>query len=202
MKKILMVFLMLVSVNAQAAGLERMKNYFQKTQTAEADFLQKVFDKQGHKTQEVTGRMKLQKPNKFRWDYNAPYVQVIVGDGEKVWLFDPELNQVTVRQFNKTLGSTPAALLAGGKEMEKSFDIKNLSRKGDLEWVIATPKLNETGFERVLLGFKQDALVEMELYDSFGNQTIIQFNQLERNKKIPAEAFKFSPPLNADVLKE
>ncbi len=202
MKRILIVFLMLASVNAHAAGLERMKNYFQKTQTAEGDFLQKVFDKQGHKTQEVTGHMKLQKPNKFRWDYNAPYVQVIVGDGEKVWLFDPELNQVTVRQFNKTLGSTPAALLAGGKEMEKSFDIKNLSRKGDLEWVIATPKLNETGFERVLLGFKQDALVEMELHDSFGNQTIIQFNQLERNKKIPVEAFKFSPPLNADVLKE
>ena len=202
MKKLFVLALVFITFNLQAAGLERMKDYFQNTQTAEADLQQTVFDKQGHKTQEVTGHMKLQKPSKFRWDYNKPYVQLIVGDGEKVWLFDPELNQVTVRAFSKALGSSPAALLAGGKEMERAFDIKDVSRKGDLEWVIAVPKLKETGFERVFLGFKEDALMEMELHDSFGNRTLIQFSHLERNIKIPASSFKFTPPSGADVLRE
>jgi outer membrane lipoprotein carrier protein len=200
-KYTLWLFIM-IAIHSQAAGLDRMNAYFQNTQSAQADIQQTVFDKQGHKTQEVTGHMKIQKPSKFRWDYNKPYVQVIVGDGENVWLYDPELNQVTVRPFSKALGSSPAALLAGGKEMERAFEIKDVSRKGDLEWVVAVPKVNETGFERVFLGFKEDALMEMELHDSFGNRTIIKFSQLERNMKIPASAFKFAPPSGADVLRE
>jgi outer membrane lipoprotein carrier protein len=194
--------LLLASTNVYATGLDRMNAYFQNTQSAQADIQQTVLDKQGHKTQQVTGHMKIQKPSKFRWDYDKPYVQVIVGDGENVWLFDPELNQVTVRPFSKALGSSPAALLAGGKEMERAFDIKDVSRKGELEWVVAIPKVNETGFERVFLGFKGDALMEMELHDSFGNKTLIQFTHLERNIKIPASVFKFVPPSGADVLRE
>lgn len=194
--------MLLAAATSEAAGLDRMNAYFQNTQSAQANIQQTVFDKQGHKTQQVTGQMKIQKPSKFRWDYDKPYVQVIVGDGNNVWLYDPELNQVTVRPFSKALGSSPAALLAGGKEMERAFDIKDVSRKGELEWVIAIPKVNETGFERVFLGFKEDALMEMELHDSFGNRTVIQFSHLERNIKIPASAFKFTPPSDADVLRE
>ncbi len=190
----------LVVQSCNATGLERMKEYFQNIQTARADFHQVVTDKQGHKTQDVTGSMQLQKPNKFRWDYHKPFVQQIVGDGEKVWLYDPDLSQVTVRAFSKSISSTPAALLAGGKEMERLFVIKDVSRKGDLEWVSATPKASETGFERVLLGFKGDALMEMELHDSFGNRTAIEFMNTQRNPKISAEVFKFTPPPDADVL--
>ena len=133
--------------------------------------------------------MRLQKPNKFRWDYNKPYVQQIVGDGEKIWLFDPELNQVTVRSFSKAASSSPAALLAGGKDIERSFTIKDTSRKGDLEWVMAIPKVRETGFERLFLGFKGDELMEMELHDSFGNRTAIEFSDVQRNPKLPADSF-------------
>jgi len=187
---------------ANASGLERMKEYFQNIQSAQASFHQTVTDKQGQKTQDVTGTMQLQKPNKFRWDYHKPYLQQIVGDGEKIWIFDPELNQVTVRSFSKAASSSPAALLAGGKDIERSFTIKDTSRKGDLEWVMAVPKVRETGFERLFLGFKGDALMEMELHDSFGNRTAIEFTDVQRNPKLPADTFKFVPPRDADVLRD
>jgi outer membrane lipoprotein carrier protein len=206
MKKLItcaiLMALAFIQASAHATGLERMKEYFKNIQTAQANFHQVVTDKQGLKTQDVTGVMHLQKPSKFRWDYNKPFVQEIVGDGHKVWLFDPELNQVTVRSFSKAVGSSPAALLAGGKEMERLFTIKDTSRKGDLEWVIAIPKIREGGFERLFLGFKGDALMEMELHDSFGNRTAIEFSDVQRNPKIPADKFKFTPPLDADVLRE
>ncbi len=200
--RLLFVLFLILSLSANATGLERIKEYFQNIQSASADFHQVVTDKQGHKTQDVTGVMQLQKPNKFRWDYNKPFVQQIIGDGEKIWLFDPELNQVTVRSFTKAAGSSPAALLAGGKEMERSFVIKDASRKGTLEWVLAVPKIGETGFERLFLGFKGDALMEMELHDSFGNRTAIQFINVARNPKLSADLFKFTPPRDADVLGE
>ena len=200
--RLLFVLFLILSLSANATGLERIKEYFQNIQSASADFHQVVTDKQGHKTQDVTGVMQLQKPNKFRWDYNKPFVQQIIGDGEKIWLFDPELNQGTVRSFTKAAGSSPAALLAGGKEMERSFVIKDASRKGTLEWVLAVPKIGETGFERLFLGFKGDALMEMELHDSFGNRTAIQFINVVRNPKLSADLFKFTPPRDADVLGE
>jgi len=203
MKKAFLIALFIFASQAvHAAGLERMKEYFQNIQSAQANFHQVVTDKQGQKTQEVTGSMRLQKPNKFRWDYNKPYVQQIVGDGEKIWLFDPELNQATVRSFAKAASSSPAALLAGGKDIERSFAIKDTSRKGDLEWVMAIPKVRETGFERLFLGFKGDELMEMELHDSFGNRTAIEFSDVQRNPKLPADAFKFVPPHGADVLRD
>jgi outer membrane lipoprotein carrier protein len=202
MNRFLFVLLYFFAQASSATGLERMKDYFLNIQTAQADFHQVVTDRQGHKTQDVTGTMQLQKPNKFRWDYNKPYVQKIIGDGEKVWLYDPELSQVTVRSFSKAVGSTPAALLAGGKEMERSFVIKDASRKGELEWVLAVPKVSETGFERVFLGFKGDALMEMELHDSFGNRTSIEFLNIQRNPKLSSELFKFTPPADADLLSQ
>ena len=203
MKKAFLTALFIFASQAvHAAGLERMKEYFQNIQSAQANFHQVVTDKQGQKTQEVTGSMRLQKPNKFRWDYNKPYVQQIVGDGEKIWLFDPELNQVTVRSFAKAASSSPAALLAGGKDIERSFAIKDTSRKGDLEWVMAIPKVRETGFERLFLGFKGDELMEMELHDSFSNRTAIEFSDVQRNPKLPADTFKFLPPHSADVLRD
>jgi outer membrane lipoprotein carrier protein len=203
MKKIILtIFLMVATHSVQAAGLERMKEYFQNIQSAQANFHQVVTDKQGQKTQDVTGSMRLQKPNKFRWDYNKPYLQEIVGDGDKIWLFDPELNQVTMRSFVKAASSSPAALLAGGKDIERSFIIKDASRKGDLEWVMAIPKLKETGFERLFLGFNGDELIEMELHDSFGNRTVIEFSDVQRNPKLPADSFKFVPPHGADVLRD
>jgi outer membrane lipoprotein carrier protein len=187
---------------AHANGVERLKAFFQNTESVSAQFHQTVFDNQGRKMQEVDGSMKLQRPGKFRWDYAKPYVQHIVGDGKKVWLYDPDLNQVTVRDLDKTLGSSPAALLAGTKEMEQDFLLTFQDRQDGLEWVLATPKQEDSGFERVAIGFKDGMLHAMELHDSFGHKTLIEFSNVQRNPKLAPGTFRFTPPKNADVVGE
>ncbi|MEQ1602025.1 MAG: outer membrane lipoprotein chaperone LolA [Methylophilaceae bacterium] len=187
---------------ANAGGVDRLKTFLQKTSTLRAQFHQVVVDAQGKKVQEVSGSMQLLRPGKFRWDYNKPFQQEIVGDGVKVWLYDPELNQITVRAISKALGSSPAALLSGSQDMEKSFVLKDQTRPGNLEWVLATPKVEETGFERVLLGFNGDTLQAMELHDSFGHTTQVSFSKLELNPKLSPTTFRFTPPAGADVVGE
>lgn len=200
--KIIGSLILLLPAAANAGGVESLKNFIEGTSSMRAQFHQTIVDNKGRKIQEVNGSMQLERPGKFRWDYSKPYVQQIVGDGKQVWLYDPDLNQVTVRELDKALGSTPAALLAGSKEIEKNFVLKDEGRQDDLEWVLATPKANESGFEKVYLGFRKDAIQEMELHDSFGNVTVIAFSRLERNPKIAANTFYFRPPSGADVVGE
>ncbi len=185
---------------AMADASARLTAFFQNTASMRAEFHQTVLDAQHRKIQEVTGSMQLLRPGKFRWDYNKPYVQLVIGDGQKVWLFDPELNQVTVRSLDKMIGSSPAALLAGNRDIEKTFDVKMDVRQDQLDWVEVTPKDKDSGFERMYLGFKAENLQEMELHDNFGQTTVIEFSHLERNPKLNAQTFKFSPPKGADVV--
>jgi outer membrane lipoprotein carrier protein len=194
--------MLLVSNVALADGVSSLRDFFNNTSTMRAQFSQVVNDKQGRKVQEVDGTMQLQRPNKFRWDYKKPYEQQIVSDGKQVFLFDTELQQVTIRELSKTLGSSPAALLAGGEAVEKSFILKNATRKDGLTWVLALPKDKESGFERVLLGFKAGKLRKMELYDSFNHITHITFNEVERNPVLQDSTFLFTPPKGVDVVGE
>ena len=193
---------MLVSNIALADGVSSLRDFFNNTTTMRAQFSQVVNDKQGRKIQQVDGTMQLQRPNKFRWDYKKPYEQQIVSDGKQVFLFDTELQQVTIRELSKSLGSSPAALLAGGEAVEKSFTLKNATRKDGLTWVLALPKDKESGFERVLLGFKADKLRKMELYDSFSHVTHITFDEVERNPTLQDATFLFTPPAGVDVVGE
>lgn len=202
MTRLLFILSLLVPFASHAGGVDQLQAFFENTQSLQADFRQTVVDSQGRKVQEVDGTMQLQRPGKFRWDYNKPYVQQIIGDGEKVWLFDPELNQVTVRTIDKAIGSSPAALLAGSKEIEKSFKLKDEGRQDKLEWVLAIPKDKETGFEKVYLGFQNNLLQEMEMRDNFGHITVIEFSNLQLNPKLPAKSFSFVPPAGADVVGE
>lgn len=202
MIKFLFFFMGLASQAAMADGVSSLRDFFNNTNTMRAQFSQVVNDKQGRKEQEVEGTMQLQRPNKFRWDYKKPYEQQIVSDGKDVFLYDTELQQVTVRQLSKTLGSSPAAMLAGGENVEKSFTLKNATRKDDLAWVLALPKNKESGFERVLLGFKADKLRKMEIYDSFNHITHITFEEVERNPKLEDATFLFTPPKGVDVVGE
>lgn len=196
-----LVLVLLVPCLAQAEPVQRLQTFFQSTASMRAQFKQTVLDNQGRKVQEVTGVMQLQRPGKFRWDYNKPYVQIVVGDGKKVWLFDPELNQVTVRPLDKVLGSSPAALLAGQRDIDKIFTLKTDVRQDQLDWVEVTPKdQQESGFEHMFLGFNGEQLQEMELHDNFGQTTVIEFSKLERNPKLNPQAFRFVPPKGADVV--
>jgi len=191
---------MLFTNMAMADGVSSLLDFFNNTNTMRAQFSQVVNDKQGRKEQEVEGTMQLQRPNKFRWDYKKPYEQQIVSDGKQVFLFDTDLQQVTIRELSKALGSSPAAMLAGGGDVEKSFILKNAIRKDGLTWVLALPKDKDSGFDRVLLGFKADKLRKMELYDSFNHITLITFNEVERNPVLQDSTFLFTPPKGVDVV--
>ena len=200
--KCFLICFLLSTTLAHASPVQKLKSFYQSTPAMKAQFKQTVLDRQGRKVQEVTGQMQLLRPGKFRWDYRKPYVQLIVGDGSKVWLYDPDLNQVTVRNMDSVLGASPATLLAGNLDVEKLFDLEDAGGQHGLEWVQATPKDSESGFDHVLLGFKGDQLAEMELHDNFGQTTVIEFSKLERNPNFPNKTFHFVPPPGADVVGE
>ncbi len=197
-----LVFTLESPLLAIADGVSSLRNFYNHTDAMRAQFHQVVTDVQGRKEQEVEGTMQLQRPNKFRWDYKKPYEQQIISDGKKVYLYDVDLAQVTTRDLSQALGSSPAALLAGGENVEKNFDLKNIVRQDGLDWVLALPKNKDSGFERVLLAFDDEKLQKMELYDSFNHVTAIRFSEIERNPKLKDSTFLFSTPKGVDVVGE
>ena len=186
--------------SANAARLDRFQAYLKSTQSATASFDQRVFDKNGKLVQEAHGSFALQRPGKFRWIYAKPHPQTIVGDGERVWIHDADLNQVTVRKLARAIGSTPAALLAGSAEIEKAFELSEAGAKGGLEWLEAKPRDKESGFERIRLGLSANGVEAMELVDQFGQTTVLRFTNVISNPRINADTFRFTPPKGADVL--
>jgi outer membrane lipoprotein carrier protein len=188
---------------ASAASIERYKTFLNATQSARAQFEQKVYDRSGKLVQQSHGSFIFQRPGRFRWVYEKPADQVIVGDGERVWIYDRQLNQVTVRKLATALGSTPAALLAGASGIEQAFALSDAGEKDGLEWMEAKPREREAGFDRVRLGFDAQGLPQaMELTDNFGQTTLLRFSKLQRNPKVNPAEFRFDPPKGADVLGE
>lgn len=196
------VVLSLLPAPAGAAGVERFREYLRSTQTARADFDQQVFDRDKKLVQRSRGSFTLQRPGRFRWSYAQPYAQLIVGDGKRVWIYDEDLNQVTVRAMAKALGSTPAALLAGAADVERAFELADAGARDGLEWVEAKPREREAGFERIRLGLGTAGVQAMELTDHFGQTTLLRFTNIARNPKVDPDAFRFIPPKGADVLGE
>lgn len=194
--------LFLAAFAAHAAALDQFRSFANGTQSARASFEQKVYDRSGKLVQDAKGSFVFQRPGRFRWVYAKPVDQVIVGDGERVWIYDRGLNQVTVRKLATALGSTPAALLAGAAGVEKAFDISDAGTRDGVEWVEAKPREREAGFDRVRIGFGEDGLRAMELTDHFGQTTRLQFSNVVRNPKVDASEFRFDPPKGTDVLGE
>jgi outer membrane lipoprotein carrier protein len=194
--------LVFFSAAAQAAAIERFKEFARSVQSARADFEQKVVDRNGKPVQQAKGSFVFQRPGKFRWVYAKPADQVIVGDGERVWIHDRDLNQVTVRKVSRALGSTPAALLAGSADVEAAFELSEAGMRDGLEWLEAKPREREAGFERVRMGFGTGGVEAMELVDHFGQTTHLRFSNLTRNPKVDPAEFRFTPPKGADVLGE
>lgn len=190
------------ATGAHAGGTEALRAYLRDTQTVKARFAQVVVDKNMKRISEATGTMQLQRPGRFRWEYSKPYEQLVVGDGARIWIYDKDLNQVTMRKLDRALGSTPAALLAGSNEIEKAFTLADIGPQEGLEWVEATPKAKDSTFERVRMGFGKEGLEAMELRDAFGQTTLMKFASIERNPRLGAETFRFTPPKGADVIAE
>ncbi len=198
----LLIFLFWLSGAAAASSLDTLKAFLDQTTSAKARFAQMVLDKNMKQLQQATGTMQFSRPGKFRWQYDKPYEQTIVGDGEKLWIYDKDLNQVTVRKLDSALGSSPAALLAGSNAIEKSYTLTNLGNQEGLDWLEAVPKTKDTAFERIRLGFSKKGLEAMELHDQFGQVTVIKFADVERNLKLSPKIFEFAPPKGADVITE
>jgi outer membrane lipoprotein carrier protein len=192
--------LCIVAVPAHASGIERLNQFMTTTVTATGEFEQRVLNRERKLTQESRGTLAFARPGKFRWTYSKPYPQIIVGDGARVWVYDQDLNQVTVRKIGQALGATPAALLAGSNEALKAFELKDDGTRDGLEWVEAIPRDKESGFERIRLGFGFSGIERMELVDAFGQTTELRFSGLQRNPRVDPALFSFTPPKGADVV--
>ncbi|MDP2795485.1 MAG: outer membrane lipoprotein chaperone LolA [Sulfurisoma sp.] len=191
-----------ISGIAHAGAVDRLKAFVEGTKSARADFSQTVSGKSGRKPQVSSGQMMFARPGKFRWVYDKPYPQLLVGDGRKLWVYDPDLKQVSVKTVGQALGSSPAALLAGDNALEKNFHLADAGNRDDLDWVEAKPKNADGGFERMRIGLAGNDLRAMEIIDNFGQTTLIRFTAFERNPQLAPELFRFVPPKGADVVGE
>lgn len=189
-----------IAGEASASGMDRLKAFLRETHSARVRFQQTLLDRNLKPREEARGVLEFSRPGKFRWTYEQPYKQLIVGDSRKVWVYDQDLHQVTVKNLDETLGASPAALLATAEDIEKRFSLAALENQGGLEWVEATPKEPEASFERMRLGFDAAGLRTMELKDRFGQLTVIRFSDFQRNLRLPAEIFRFTPPAGTDVI--
>ncbi len=187
---------------ANAGAIDKLHRFLESTKTMRADFAQIVVAKNGKRPQQSSGVMMFSRPGKFRWQIERPYSQLLVGDGMKVWIYDPDLRQVTVKTVGTALGGTPAALLAGDNTLEKNFTLREAGEREGMEWLEAIPKSQDSGFEKLLLGFAGNDLKAMELFDNFGQTTSLYFSHLERNPSLAASLFRFTPPAGADVIGE
>jgi outer membrane lipoprotein carrier protein len=203
LKKLVLAALCLAVFDAHAGAIEKLKTFIAATHSAQANFTQEVMDQNGKRIQSASGIMQFQRPGKFRWSYQKPYEQLIVGDGTKFWLYDADLNQVTVKKLDAALGSSPAALLSGSNEIERGFTLKEDGSRDGLDWLQAVPKAQDSSFERIRMAFDvQAGLVAMELNDMFGHKTVLRFSTMQRNPKLSEQQFHFTPPKGADVLSE
>ena len=186
---------------AQAEGAgDRLKAYLKHAQSLTARFDQVVLDQEGVEIQRASGRLSLQRPFRFRWDYREPYTQLIVSDGETFWIYDEELEQVTVKPLDKAIARTPAMVLSSDRPVERDYEIKDLGERRGLAWVELIPKVRDTDYDRVRLGFEGEALRVMELVDGLGQMTRLSFSDFESNPRIDPAEFSFVPPRGVDVI--
>ena len=190
------------SLPAFSGGLDDFLAFNAATRTATARFEQQVLDRDGKVVERASGTFAFARPGKFRWTYDKPHKQVLVGDGAKLWIHDPDLNQVTVKRIDKAISSTPAALLAGKDDITALFTLRDAGSAGGMSWVEATPKAQDTGFERVRLGLQGRTLAAMELQDQLGGRTTLRFSDLKPNAAVSPDTFKFVAPAGADVIED
>ncbi|MCW5601583.1 outer membrane lipoprotein chaperone LolA [Nitrosomonas sp.] len=200
---ILILLFFLFSQLTYASAIDSLRSFVQQAHTFKAVFSQTLLDRNLQVMQEASGTMMFERPGKFRWVYEKPYQQLIVGDGSRVWFYDQDLNQVTVRQLDLAIGSSPAALLAGSSTIERDFELNEIEVQDDMEWLEATPRAKESTFELIRMGFsKAGELREMVLRDNFGQFTLLVFTDLDANPDLSPDLFQFTPPEGADVISD
>lgn len=203
MKKILTIgLLLLVAFNvwAEDSAINALKAFLKASTSLSADFKQVSFNKAGQASQTSTGQFYLSRPGKFRWNYQKPFEQEIVSTGGKVWFYDADLEQVTVKKLDDSLGSTPALLLTGEVDIDEKFILEEQGSEENLNWVRLSPKNEESGFKYILIGLNHGQLGGMELSDNFGQLTRIYFSNIKINPALDNALFSFTPPKGVDVF--
>lgn len=185
----------------EAPAPAQLRAFLAETVTLEARFSQVLVDS-GDRAQVSEGRFYLHRPQRFRWDYQVPTPQLVVADGEHLWLYDPDLEQATVRRLDDGLSGTPAMLLSGVGELEDSFELGAAYHEDSLDWVELKPRSGATDFAGLRVGFDRGRLAAMELMDALGQWTVIRFSELKLNQPIDAALFQFVPPPGADVIRD
>ena len=192
---------------AFASGTEQLKAFVSRVHSARGEFVQKEVKApskaQGGKSAvggTSSGTFVFSRPGKFIWTYEKPYEQVLQADGENLYVYDKDLNQVTVRKLGGALGASPAAILFGSNDIEQNFTLRDAGVKAGIDWLELRPKSRDTQFERVGIGFKDGNLEAMELHDVFGNVTLLTFTNIQKNPPLKADSFKFTVPKGADVI--
>ncbi|MBT2322661.1 outer membrane lipoprotein chaperone LolA [Variovorax paradoxus] len=192
-----------------AAGLESLEAFVKNVKSGRAEFTQTVTapakEGQTARAKVSSGTFEFQRPGKFKFDYKKPFAQSIVADGETLWLYDADLNQVTQRKQSQALGSTPAALIAAAPDLralQADFTLEAAPERDGLQWVKASPKNKEGQLQNVQVGFQGDALAALEILDSFGQRSVLKFSKVEVNPALPANVFQFKAPAGADVIRQ
>jgi outer membrane lipoprotein carrier protein len=202
-----------IGASAQTGSLDSLENFVKNTKSGRANFSQTVTspprDGQAAKSKTSTGTFEFARPNRFKFIYKKPFEQSIVSDGQTLWLYDVDLNQVSSRKLSQFLNGTPAAVIAAAadlKGLEADFNLKPLPEKDGLQWVLATPKSRDGQLQSISVGFKAtdkgSELAMLEILDSFGQKSVMSFSQFEVNPALPAASFQFKPPAGADVIKQ
>ena len=187
------------ALSVQAGGIDALRQFNSDTDGITGTFTQTVQSKK--KVQKSTGSFQILRPGLFKWEYNKPYQQQIVGDGKHIWLYDVDLKQVTQSDQDQTIGDSPAAILSNKTALDDSYALKEDGTEKGIDYVLATPKKANAGYQYIRIGFKGNTLAAMALKDSFGNQTQIEFNNINASPKLSRKLFQFAPPKGVDVLK-
>jgi outer membrane lipoprotein carrier protein len=208
MRKLLAACAIALPAFAYASALDQFKSFVASTKAARGEFTQRQvkLDNAGNGGPKIsnpaTGTFVFARPGKFIWIYQKPYEQLLQADGEKLYIYDKDLNQVTIKQLGNALGSSPAAILFGSNDLEKNFTLKEGGAKDGLEWLEATPKTKDTTFDKIGIGLKDGVPQAMELRDSFGQVSLLSFKKFEKNPAMDAGQFKFVVPKGADVFQQ
>jgi len=193
--------LCLAAMAARADAVDTLREFVRDVKSGRASFTQTVTSTDGARKKTSSGQFEFARPNRFRFAYSKPFEQLIVADGQKVWIYDVDLNQASSRRLAQALGATPAALLAGGS-LDAEFALAPLPARDGLEWALATPKAKDGPFQSMRVGFRGKELAAVEITDSFGQLSLLQFSQYQANTPIVAERFRFVPPAGADVIEQ
>ena len=207
------LFAALLALNAGAGGLESLESFVKSVKTGRADFTQVVTpparDGQAPRIKTSTGTFEFSRPGQFKFVYKKPFEQTIVADGQTLWLYDVDLNQVTARKQAQVLNSTPAALIASASDLKALQADFILTAEPDkdgvkdgLEWVNATPKSKDSQVQSVRIGFRAGTLSVLEILDSFGQKSRMSFTAFAANTELAATSFQFKPPAGADVVRQ